>query len=115
MVNIEAAAIAALRAAGIEAYADVPRDRPEAFATVESLGGEPMSGGFLASASVGAVAWAGTRWEASELALRCRSALMGMADSEGVWSAECGVPYPSVSADGIPRYEVDCDLVIDAK
>ena len=111
-MNIEAMALSALRAAGIEAFADVPKDRPDEFATVEALGGQTSAGGWLAHPGVAVQAWAATRYRASELIERCRAAMGALADDPRVLSIEANPPYLFRSEEGIPRYQATFDFTI---
>lgn len=116
MVNIEAKAIAALRAAGIDAYADVPPTRPERFATVELSGGAPEKGGWLATAGVDVQAWAPTRYAASELSLACRDAAVAALEADpDVLAVEANVPYLFKSEEGLPRYQFTLDIRIHCR
>ena len=72
--NVEAALVSWLPGAlGVPAYADVPASRPPSFVTVERTGGSCSVG--VDRPALAVQAWAPTRAEASELALRARDAL----------------------------------------
>ena len=65
-MNVEKAIIEYLNSKGIKAYADVPKPRPEEFATVERVGGSSDS--VVVDRPVVAIqAWAQTRYGASSL------------------------------------------------
>lgn len=111
MLNLEERAIAALRSAGALAYADVPANRPEEFATVEALGGSQSQGGWLVTSGVAVQAWAPTRYRASCLAIEWRGVLRGALEADmEVLSCDLSAPYSFPSADGLPRYQFTCDV-----
>lgn len=109
MINVEEKVIQTLKAHNIKAYADVPKKRPDEFVTVESLGGS-SNGGFIATPGVAVRAWAQTKYAASQLALTCREAIRDLETDANILSLDIGVPYSTVSEDGLFRYQVDTDI-----
>lgn len=73
--NVEVALIAWLPGkVGAPAYAQVPDPRPESFLTVERTGGISTIG--VDYPTVAVRAWAGNAYEASELAISVRDAML---------------------------------------
>lgn len=73
--NVEASLIAWLPdKVGAPAYAQVPDPRPDAFLTVERTGGIATIG--IDNPTVAVSAWAETAYEASQLALKVRDAML---------------------------------------
>lgn len=88
------AAIAALRSTGVPAYADVPRERPERFITVERTGGGASDG--LDHPELAVQAWGPTNREAwllmaladdemRHLPMRCRDVMGVERESLAHW------------------------------
>lgn len=79
MGDIEATAIAYLtRALGVPAYAEVPRNRPDRFVTVERTGGGTERG--IDWPTLAVQSWAPSRHEASALARCVDEAMLAMPD-----------------------------------
>lgn len=96
---------------GVPAFADVPADRPARFVTVERTGG--ASDPFRDMPTVAVQCWAGTRHEASEMALAARDACLDYAGEPGVLRCEvtgiCNFPDPD---SGQARYQLVAELVV---
>ena len=77
-VNYEAFVIAYLRDKGFAAYADVPdgkvQQKPQRFVTVEQTVGH-TNGVAVATATLAVQSWAGSQYEAAELAQRAEAAI----------------------------------------
>ncbi|WP_179205166.1 hypothetical protein [Mycetocola reblochoni] len=74
-MNVEAALVQYLNGTGVvQAFTDVPADRPAQFVTVERTGGA-LSSVVRDQVSLAVQVWGGTRYEASELALTVRDTI----------------------------------------
>lgn len=112
-VNVEALLIAALNAVdGLpEAFPDVPGTRPAAFITVERVGG-----GYADVRDLPLVAvqcWAGSRYDASELAAAVARVLKNLAHTHpqvGRVGIESVVNFPDPDSKQA-RYQVTASLV----
>lgn len=106
--NVEASLIEWLPGAvGAPAYADVPDPRPERFLMVERTGGTCRVG--IDFPTVAVQAWAETAYEASELALAVRDAMLLRAvEIPQIRRVDVGSgPYPAPDSDSRrPAYQV---------
>lgn len=113
--NVEASLIAWLpKAVGAPAYAEVPDPRPERFLLVERTGGICQVG--IDFPTVVVQAWADTPYEASELALSVRDAmLLRAAEIPQVRHVDVGSgPYPAPDSDSRrPAYQVVFNMVTE--
>lgn len=109
--NVEEAVIAALRASGLKAYADVPADRPERFCTVELTGTSSAARGAIRTCAVAVQSWAPTRYEASELSIEAEPAVLAM-DEPWLMAVEPDNSYYFASSDGLPRYQATYELTV---
>ena len=107
------AAVGALSAAGIEAYGEVPADRPARFASVMRTGG--ARGRVLETARLSVDCWAGTRRESAELADEAADALLRAPDSDpNVFGALVESVYWNPDPDsGAPRTCVNAEFRIN--
>jgi hypothetical protein len=107
---VEEAVVAALRSAGLACYADVPRDRPAEFATVERTGGGVSGSDQLDAPQVAVRSWAETRARAAELSREVDAAVLAMDSDDRVLevSRNASYWYPDESA---PRYQTVYDFV----
>nr|DAF16921.1 MAG TPA: tail completion protein [Caudoviricetes sp.] len=81
MIPIESVTVEYLCSVGIDAYGDVPADRPAEFVTVERTGGGVDSLADLDSPVLTVQAWSPTRVSAEALMCRACNALLDMPDS----------------------------------
>lgn len=89
MVDVEAALVSHLaHEVGVPCYADVPRDRPDRFATVELLGSTEEVYGAIDHQTVAVQSWANTTYEASELARWIDRAMFMATNIGNVWHCE---------------------------
>lgn len=106
MINFEALVIGYLngQALGVDAFADIPADRPERFITVERTGGGRDR--FVDRPQAVVQVWADSRAGASELADTVAASLQGMTTlpEVGRVTVESVVNFPDVS--GHPRYQI---------
>ena len=111
-MNIEALLVAEINAAkSDEAFMEVPATRPERFYTVERVGGRRRDVRDLPLVAV--LAWAGSRWDASEMATDIAEFLRSLAathpnvarvDIESLYNN----PDP---ASEHPRYQVNAQFI----
>ncbi len=108
-MSIEAIVIARLsEALEVPVYADVPRDRPATFVSVERTAGGRDVHGLIDRPQLAVQSWAPTRYEAALLADEADSAMRGLV----------GWPVTKVTTDriynfpaeGSPRYQGVYDL-----
>lgn len=107
-MNIEAVIIEHLRGFGFDAYADVPKPRPERFVTVERTGGRSKYG--IDYPTVAIQAWASTRYEASELIKEVDSVMPNLVAHPEVNRCQRGNMYNYPDEDQA-RYQAVYDLV----
>lgn len=107
------AAVGVLSAAGIEAYGEVPADRPTRFASVMRTGG--ARGRVLETARLSVDCWGATRRESAELADAAADALLRAPDFEqDVFGASVESVYWNPDPDsGAPRTCVNAELHIN--
>ena len=74
--NVEAAIVSHLNSAGIDCFADAPKDPPASYVTVDRAGG--THGDFVDSATIALDCVAQTRFAASQLAIRADDAMMSL-------------------------------------
>lgn len=112
MFDVEAALIAWLPdKVGVPCYADVPKDRPSEFVTVERTGGEAGLGADRPNLAV--QAWAETRLDASNLAAKVKDALI-LDSWEIAEVCKCSVTSVYNFADPssrMARYQIDVSMV----
>lgn len=110
-LNIEAAAIAYLDAAlSVPVVADVPRDRPGAFVSLERTGGARDSV-VIDRAMLAIQCWAPTRHEASELALEVDAALPGLVTVPRITRVtRLGLYHFPDPESGSPRYQLTASV-----
>lgn len=113
-MNVEGLIVAELNAAlpdTDEAFMEVPANRPTRFYTVERVGGRQVD--VRDRPLVAVLAWAGSRWEASEMALGVAAQLKSIAlthpnvarvDIESIYNN----PDP---ASEHPRYQVNAQFI----
>ena len=113
--NVEASLIAWLPCAvGAPAYAEVPDPRPVRFLKVERTGGICQVG--IDFPTVAVQAWAPTAYEASELALAVRDAMLLRAvEVPQIRHVDVGGgPYPAPDSDSRnPAYQVVFNMVTE--
>lgn len=112
-VNVEALLVGALNASGglPAAYAEVPSERPEAFITVERVGGGYADVRDLPMVAV--QCWEQSRFEASELAASVASELRSLAHVHpqvGRVNIESIINFPDPDSKQA-RYQVTATLV----
>lgn len=113
--NVEASLIAWLPGiVGAPAYAQVPDPRPETFITVQRTGGTCTVG--IDAPAVAVDAWAGSAYEASELALAVRDAMVLRAvEVPEIRHVDVGSgPYSSPDADSRqPAYRTVFNMITE--
>lgn len=113
--NIEAALIAWLpQQVGVPAYAQVPDPRPSTFLTVERTGGNGVIG--IDNPVIQVQAWADTAYNASQLALKVRDAVLYEAvEIPQVRHVDVGSgPYSSPDSESRqPAYQVVFNMVTE--
>ena len=83
MLAIEATLVAYLyETLGVEAFAEVPKDYPDRFVTVERTGGSSEIHGAIDRPVVAVQSWAGSAFEAEELARQVDEALLDAPGAE---------------------------------
>lgn len=110
MMNIEATVISYLKKNGINAVADVPKDRPGEFVTVERTGGSHDSV-ILDRPTVAVQAWSTTRYKASELMNEVDAIMLKLPSVSGVSRCRRNSMYNYPDESGQPRYQAVYDLV----
>lgn len=84
MMDAEAHVIAYLAGAlGVPVSADVPRDRPDEFVTVEQVGAAYGDHAIVGTPSLAIQSWAPTRYLARQLAGRVHDAMMALPGEHG--------------------------------
>lgn len=113
--NVEASLIEWLPGkVGAPAYAQVPDPRPDAFLTVERTGGIATIG--IDSPTVAVSAWAASAYDASQLALKVRDAMLLEAVEipqirhVDVGSGPCSAPDPDSR---MQRYQAVFNMVTE--
>lgn len=113
--NVEASLVSWLPGAvGTPAYAQVPDPRPERFLLVERTGGICRIG--IDYPTVEVQAWAPTAYEASQLALAVRDAMLTRAvEVPQIRHVDVGSgPYPAPDSDSRnPAYQVVFNMVTE--
>ena len=113
--NVEASLVEWLPGiVGAPAYAQVPDPRPETFITVQRTGGTCTVG--IDAPAVAVDAWAGSAYEASELALAVRDAMVLRAvEVPEIRHVDVGSgPYPSPDADSRqPAYRTVFNMITE--
>ncbi len=113
--NVEATLIAWLpRAVGVPAYAEVPDPRPGRFLVVQRTGGVMTVG--IDNPTVSVSCWAGSAYDASELALAVRDAMLYRAvEVPQVRHVDVGSgPYAAPDSDSRqPAYQVVFNMVTE--
>lgn len=109
-MNIEATIISYLQDNGINAVADVPKNRPDEFVTVERTGGTHDSV-VLDRPTVAVLAWSTTRFKASELMMEVDALMRNLASVEGVNRCTRNSLYNYPDESGHPCYQAVYDLV----
>lgn len=110
MANIETTLIAYLREKGFKAYANVPKDRPAEFVTVERTGGAADKVA-IDRPTVAVQSWSDSRLDASILCYNVDSA-MRTCDADGVMSVKTNSIYNFPDAEsGQSRYQAVYDIV----
>ena len=109
-MNIEATILAHLKGRGFNALADVPKDRPNEFVTVERTGGGKDSV-VLDRPTVAVQSWSTSRYKASELALRVDAAMEEITTVSGVSKCKRNSMYNYPDESGQARYQAVYDLV----
>lgn len=110
-MNVEALAVDYFNGVGaLEAFMDVPEDRPAEFLTVERVGGP--EGRVLGSPMFAVQVWAEVRWRAAELADGVAVLARGMEVLPWVGRASVSsvVNFPDPDSDS-PRYQITVELV----
>lgn len=110
-MNIETKIIAYLNANGFRAYANVPANRPDKFATVERTGGG-FDNYVIDRPTVAVQAWGQKRLEASEMAYAIRDSMIQMVNEPGICKVSINSIYnfPDFES-GAARYQLVVDLV----
>jgi len=111
-VNVEGLIVAATNAAlPDEMFMEVPADRPTRFYTVERVGGPRRDVRDLPLVAVHA--WAGSRWEASEMATGFASFLSSLAVTHpNVARVDIESVYNNPDPDSEhPRYQVNAQII----
>lgn len=107
-MNIEEAVISHLRTGGLDAYADVPAERPASFVTVERTGGEASVR--IDRPTVAVQAWGPSRHEACELMLAADALMRELTGNASVCRVKRGSMY-NFPDESQARYQAVYEIV----
>lgn len=110
MLDVTKAVISWLRENGVDAYVEVPRDRPGEFCVVQRTGGGKA--GVKCSPTVAVDCWAATQIEANLFGSKVEQMLIDMPDGiDNVFTCEINSFYENPDPDtGSPRVSLFCVL-----
>ena len=105
-MNVEVSIISGLGTVlDVTVYADVPKNRPDSFVTVERTGGGRDAYGLIDRPTIAVQSWAKTRYEAAQLANTVDAVMHSLVGYDGITSVVTNTITNFPSSDGVPRYQ----------